>query len=122
MTAAGVQGAMFFFDPACPWTWRTSRWLVDVTTRRGVPVGYRPFELSNAAPLDTVPEPYRAGAAASRGFLRVVQRAHGDGVDEVTAAIYTAYGAAVHGDGQPPSLALVRAIVTERGVRGRTER
>ncbi len=82
-----MQGVTLFFDPACPWTWRTSRWLVHVAARKGVPVGYRPFELSDAAPLDTVPEAYRSAAAASRTFLRVVEKAHGAGADEVTAAV-----------------------------------
>ena len=28
----------FFFDPVCPWTWMTSRWLVDATSQHGVDV------------------------------------------------------------------------------------
>ncbi len=115
VAAAGVQTVTLFFDPACPWTWRTSRWLVDVAARRGVPVEYRPFELSDGAPLDAVPEQYRAGAAASRAFLRVVEKAHRAGADAVTAAIYSAYGADIHDRGQAPSLDLVSTIVTEPG-------
>lgn len=36
---SGSKGAVeFWFDPGCPFTWRTSRWLLDVATRRGLDV------------------------------------------------------------------------------------
>jgi predicted DsbA family dithiol-disulfide isomerase len=42
-TAASVT---FFFDPLCPWTWVTSRWLVDVADRRGFPLEWRALSLA----------------------------------------------------------------------------
>ena len=48
--------ATYYFDPACPFTWRTSRWLVavaperDVTVRwRGRPAGPQPHLLRDQA-------------------------------------------------------------------------
>ena len=38
---ATAASATFFFDPLCPWTWVTARWLVDVADRRGFPVAWR---------------------------------------------------------------------------------
>jgi len=38
--------ATYYFDPACPFTWRTSRWLASVAPERGVDVRWRPFSLS----------------------------------------------------------------------------
>ncbi len=102
------QTVTFYFDPACPWTWRTSRWLDDVTGRAGVSMKFAAFELSDAAPLDRVPEQYRAGATASRGFLRAVTKAHDDGHDPIIASAYTFYGTSIHDDNTAPSLDLVR--------------
>lgn len=38
--------ADFWFDPACPYTWVTSRWLVEVTKVRPVSVCWRVMSLS----------------------------------------------------------------------------
>ena len=105
----------FYFDPACPWTWRTSRWLEDVTGRAGIPLAFDAFELSNGAPLDQVPEQYRVGAVASRAFLRAVTRAHDDGHDALISSAYTYYGTQVHDDGVRPSLDLVSEAWTRAG-------
>lgn len=104
-----------YFDPACPWTWRTSRWLVDAAGSRGVPVTYEAFELANGAPLELIPEQFRAGAAASRPFLRAVTRAHAEGRDEVTAAAYTWYGTKLHDENVAPTADLVREAWSRAG-------
>jgi hypothetical protein len=114
-TSSGVTGVTYYFDPACPWTWRTSRWLVDVTGRNGLPLSYRAFELSGGAPLDAVPEQYRAGALASRSFLRVVEAARARGVDAMIATFYTAYGTAVHDRKTSPSRKLTEESLIQAG-------
>jgi 2-hydroxychromene-2-carboxylate isomerase len=35
----------FFVDPACPWSWLTSRWLVQVAPQRDLDVQWRPDSL-----------------------------------------------------------------------------
>jgi hypothetical protein len=104
----GPDNVTFYFDPACPWTWRTSRWLDDVTHRRGIEMKFAAFELSNAASLDKVPEQYRASATATRTFLRAVVLAHEAGSDDLTATAYAFYGHKVHDDKATPSPELVR--------------
>ena len=34
-----------FVDPACWWSWLTSRWLVEVAPKRGLEVRWRPYSL-----------------------------------------------------------------------------
>lgn len=36
----------FYFDPACPWCWVTSRWLSDVATKRDINITWQPFSLA----------------------------------------------------------------------------
>ena len=35
----------FFVDPACLWTWLTSRWLVEVAPQRHLDLQWRPYSL-----------------------------------------------------------------------------
>jgi predicted DsbA family dithiol-disulfide isomerase len=35
MTAAAPVEVDVWFDPSCPWTWTTSRWLVDAVAPSG---------------------------------------------------------------------------------------
>ncbi len=102
-----VTKVTFYFDPACPWTWRTSRWLVDITQRHGVDLAFRSFELSAGGDLDDAPEKFRAVMTASRSFLRAVEVAHTDGRDDLISAAYGYYGQHVHDEGAEPSLELV---------------
>lgn len=36
----------FFFDPSCPFSWITSRWLLQVSRERGVTITWRQFSLA----------------------------------------------------------------------------
>lgn len=36
----------FYFDPSCPFSWITSRWLLQISDQRDVDVAWRPFSLA----------------------------------------------------------------------------
>ncbi|MFH8406003.1 DsbA family protein [Streptomyces sp. NPDC018019] len=110
-----VTAVTFYFDPACPWTWRTAQWLADATGRRGVPLSYRAFDLTDGAPPDELPAERRPAAAGSRCLLRLAEAAHADGRDTLTGRVYAAYGAAVHDDGADPSPELAERCLAEAG-------
>jgi hypothetical protein len=109
-----VRSVTLFFDPMCPWTWRTSRWIVDTTGRRGVPMRYRAFDLMNGKPLDEVSPDWLPSATASRRILRAVEAAHRDGMDDVVHRWYTAYGTA-RWSGTAPSAQLVESTLAAAG-------
>ena len=46
-TTMSSKQVEFYLDPGCPWTWLTSRWLVDVAAQRGdLEIAWRPFSLA----------------------------------------------------------------------------
>ena len=111
----GVACVTFYFDPACPWTWLTSRWLVDAAGLRGVPIEYSALELSDGGAIDDVPVEHREGVRASRAFLRGVMAARRTGRHDVIGRWYTAFGTARWIEGRPSSLDLVRTTLSSAG-------
>lgn len=41
-----MNKVIFYFDPSCPFCWITSRWLLIVSSKRGVSIEWRPFSLA----------------------------------------------------------------------------
>ena len=79
-----------WFDPICPWTWATSRWLVGCAAARGAEVRWHPFSLTlqNDSPV----------GPALRS-LRVVAAVRAQ--DEVAVGpLYTELGRRIHHDGE----------------------
>lgn len=91
----------FFFDPICPFTWRTSRWLRTVTQPRGHTIGWRLMSLKVLNEGKEIPEQFRARMDFSTRVLRVFSttlREHGpDGLDR----LYTEFGNRLHFGGAP---------------------
>ena len=78
----------FFFDPGCPWTWRTSRWVLEVAPQRDVAVRWRAFslDLKNGTPPTT-----------AQGALRVIEAVWADHGDDPIGRLYTGVGTRFHG-------------------------
>nr|WP_296067813.1 DsbA family protein [uncultured Actinoplanes sp.] len=87
--------ATYYFDPVCPFTWRTSRWLVGVAAERDVTIHWRAFSLSILNGGDT-PEQYRPMMAASAKALRLVEALRADGRDDAIGAFYQELGSRTH--------------------------
>jgi DSBA-like thioredoxin domain len=105
----------FYFDPACPWTWRASRWLTQVAEARGLAVDWRPMSLLVVNGGD-VPEERRAKMEASHRLLRAVARLAADGRSADTGRLYTAIGEMVHEHDTPLDDALVEHVLAETGL------
>ncbi|MGK5673220.1 mycothiol-dependent nitroreductase Rv2466c family protein [Micromonospora sp. URMC 106] len=107
--------ATFFFDPACPWTWRTSRWLVAVADARTLHVEWRAFSLAILNEGNVPPQFAEAMATSSRA-LRLVEALRADGRHDDVARFYAELGARSHDAGNPLSPKIVAAAVEAAGL------
>jgi 2-hydroxychromene-2-carboxylate isomerase len=107
--------AMYYFDPVCPFTWRTSRWLVSVAGERDVTVRWRAFSLSILNGGDA-PEQYRPMMEASSRALRLVEALAADGRNDDVARFYTEMGTRTHDAGVPLSDDVVAASAEAAGI------
>jgi 2-hydroxychromene-2-carboxylate isomerase len=100
----------FFFDPACPWTWRASRWLTLVADARGLVVEWRPMSLL-VVNQGEVPPQYRDALQTSQRLLRVIEKLRQGGRQADIARLYTAAGELVHDHGVPFDEAVVARVL-----------
>jgi Mycothiol-dependent nitroreductase Rv2466c len=89
----------FWFDPSCPFTWRTSRWIREVAARRGETVQWRFLSLAILNEGKDIPEHYRKSHVWSRGALRVLAAADERHGQETVDRLYTAIGSRIHNQG-----------------------
>lgn len=93
--------ADFWFDPSCPYSWLTSRWLLEVAKVRPVEIRWHVLSLSvlNEG-RDELSEGYKKGLAEGWGPVRVIiaaQQRHGE---EVVKPLYDAIGTRIHPQGR----------------------
>jgi predicted DsbA family dithiol-disulfide isomerase len=105
----------FYFDPACPFTWRTSRWLRAVAPERGLTLRWRPFSLA-ILNEGNVPEQFRAAMAASSRALRLVAALSADGRQDQLGDFYTEIGNRTHEADARISDEIVAAAAEAAGV------
>jgi DSBA-like thioredoxin domain len=104
----------FWFDPACPWTWITSRWMTEVAAARDLDVTWKTFSLLHLNG-ESISDEYGAPLRAQWSGLRVIQAARSAYGNDAVAALYTAFGAHIHHDGDR-NLDGLKAAVMEAGV------
>ena len=79
-----------WFDPICPWTWATSRWLVGCAVARGIEVRWHPYSLTfqNDSPVGPALRALRVVAAVRDQDALAV------------GPLYTELGRRTHHDGE----------------------
>ena len=105
----------YFFDPACPFTWCTSRWLVGVAADRDVTVRWRSFSLS-ILNGDDVPAEHKPVMQASTRALRLVEALRAEGRNDDVGTLYTGIGTRTHEAGVPLSDGVVVAAAQAAGL------
>lgn len=101
----------FWLDPACPWCWLTSRWVVDVTPHRDLDVTWRPISLkikNNVQPDSK----FYDRVVHTHALLRVMESVRAAEGNEPLGRLYTVYGEHIHHQGDvtvSPATALAEA-------------
>ncbi|HEU0240442.1 MAG TPA: disulfide bond formation protein DsbA [Micromonosporaceae bacterium] len=86
----------FYFDPTCPFTWRTSRWLRAVTQPRGHTIGWKLMSLKMLNEGRELPEAYRDRVAFSIRAVRVLQATLDNHGPDALDRVYTEFGTRLH--------------------------
>jgi len=105
----------FWFDPACPWAWMTSRWMLEVEKVRDVHTVFHVMSLAVLNEGRDLPADYRAemdrawiGARAATGVVETYGQ-------EAVRPFYTALGTRYHLAKEPREQATVEAALAECG-------
>jgi 2-hydroxychromene-2-carboxylate isomerase len=90
----------FWFDPICPYTWRTSRWLREVTEKRNLTVTWRLHSLATLNAGNDLPQDvldfFAQGWRAARLLIAAAEKCGESAVER----LYTEIGTRTHGDGR----------------------
>ncbi|MFJ7497986.1 disulfide bond formation protein DsbA [Streptomyces sp. NPDC097727] len=108
----------FWFDPVCPWTWLTSRWMLEVEKVRPVTTTWHVMSLAilNEGRLDELPERIRVLMGQAWAPVRVLTAASQTHGPEVLEPLYTALGTRFHLQQQPRTRPTIEAALRDVGL------
>jgi predicted DsbA family dithiol-disulfide isomerase len=102
--ASETEKAQFWFDPACPWAWITSRWMLEVEKVRPVQTEWRIMSLAylnlEQHQGEGLSDEYKERMSHAWGPVRVCAAAAKEKGDEVLGPLYTAIGTRLHVEGR----------------------
>jgi predicted DsbA family dithiol-disulfide isomerase len=93
----------FYFDPGCPWTWITSRWITSVAPLRDLHVKWRPYSLLLKNRDRDLPTHLVARGEISLGALRMIEAVRAAHGDDPIGSLYTELGTRLHHDDSAPN-------------------
>ncbi|WP_328718882.1 disulfide bond formation protein DsbA [Streptomyces sp. NBC_00247] len=89
----------FWFDPACPFAWITSRWMVEVALHRRLDLRFRLMSLYVLNEKRELPPWYRTLVDDSLALNRICAAAAQVHGEEMLAPLYTELGERIHNGG-----------------------
>ncbi|MEU6415135.1 DsbA family protein [Microbispora sp. NPDC046933] len=106
----------FWFDPACPWAWITSRWIHEVAALRPVDVRWHIMSLAVLNEDKDIPDDYRERVKQTLGAVRVLAAAADKYGEEVLGDLYTEIGRRFHDEGRERGRDTIAEALTAAGL------
>jgi 2-hydroxychromene-2-carboxylate isomerase len=108
--------AEFWFDPACPFAWISSRWMLEVEKVRDVSVTWHIMSLAYLNQDKDVPDEYREFLKTAWQPVRVCMAAEELHGKEILLPLYTALGTRIHNEGREKDRAMIVEALEEVGL------
>jgi hypothetical protein len=106
----------FWFDPICPFTWRTSRWIRAVAPRKGASIDWRVMSLGILNEGNEISEQWRPVMEWSRAVQRMLVAVGETDGPEGIEKLYTAIGTRRHDNNEDPTEELLVAALADAGL------
>lgn len=106
----------FWFDPVCPWTWLTSRWLLEVADHRPLRITWHVMSLSVLNEGRELPEKYVELLQKAWGPVRVLIAVQQEYGDEYVLPLFDAMGERFHRQSRTDHVAILTESVEAVGL------
>ncbi|WP_025274925.1 hypothetical protein [Haloglycomyces albus] len=110
-----TQKVRFYFDPACPFAWITSRWLLEAAAVRDIDIEWRVMSLYllNKDRLDELPEEYRDMLPKTRPGVRLATAVAQKYDNAAVGRLYGAMGEYIHRQGEKDAETYIPAALRD---------
>ena len=108
--------ADFWFDPACPFAWISSRWMLEVEKVRDISVTWHIMSLAYLNEDKDISDDYREKLQNAWQPVRVCMAAEQLHGNHVLADLYTALGTRIHNEGREKDREMIEEALVEAGL------
>ncbi len=111
-----TQQVDLWVDPACPWAWLTSRWLLETKRVRDIDVNFHVMSLSLLNEGRELPDEYVEFMKKAWGPVRVLIAAEQEFGASVVERLYSAMGTRHHVQGEKDLDVVIKDALEETGL------